>query len=371
MRRSLLALAITLLAVNGVAAQEGAVPSGTLQEAAVPGVLARVVDAVIRPGYRSFHAAADDLERTTAALCEAPSAASLDAAKSAFAAAVSRWSEIEIVRDGPAIAQNRFERLLFYPDRKGTGLKQVQAAIANRDETATAPASLRGKSVAMQGLGALEFVLYGSGAEALLGEKRGYRCRYGAAIAGNIAAIAGELAAEWDAPDGVGKAWKAPGPGNPLFRSDAEAVTAVLGIMVHGAETVRDQRILPFYRGTKAGTPDKGRPKSALYWRSGLTVASLHGNIAGLRRLWETADMARLVEPGFQSVAGSVDFLLKALDRSLAEAPLPVEAMLADAAERQRLDFVLLTSRDLIARLNRDYGGAIGLGAGFSFADGD
>jgi predicted lipoprotein len=43
-----------------------------------------------------------------------------------------------------------------------------------------------------------------------------------------------------------------------------EAITALLGILVHGAEAVRDQRIETFYRNGGIA-----RPKSAVFRRSG------------------------------------------------------------------------------------------------------
>lgn len=57
------------------------------------------------------------------ALCAAPSKTADEAAKAAFADTVSSWSTIEIVRVGPVIEHNRFERVLYYPDKKGLGLK--------------------------------------------------------------------------------------------------------------------------------------------------------------------------------------------------------------------------------------------------------
>ena len=97
--------------------------------------------------------------------------------------------------------------MLFWPDRKGIGLKQVQAALADKDATAADPATLAGKSVAMQGLGALEFVLFGTGAETLAATGDAYRCAYGAAIAGNLETIAAELDDAWQAPDGFAALW--------------------------------------------------------------------------------------------------------------------------------------------------------------------
>ncbi len=69
---------------------------------------------------------------------------------------------------GPAREDNRFERLFFWPDRRGRGLRQVQGILAEEDETATDPATLYQKSVAVQGLLALDFVLSGEGNETLV-----------------------------------------------------------------------------------------------------------------------------------------------------------------------------------------------------------
>ncbi|MDO9417659.1 imelysin family protein [Pararhizobium sp.] len=366
-----LALSAALLPLSGAFAQEGAVPSGKLRTEAVPLVLQKTVDDFIRPGYRNLVSATQDLTVTTKALCKAPSEEKLGAVQSSFNGVVKAWSAIEVVRVGPVIEGNRFERFLFYPDRKGTGLRQVQTLLAKPDETATSAKTLNGKSVAMQGLGALEFVLYGTGREDVTAAPESFRCRYGAAIADNLASVASGLSAEWEKPDGIQQAWKKPGPDNPVFRDDKEAITGVLGILVHGTEAVKDQRLQAFYKGTVNGVPDKGRPKSAIYWRSGNTMASVITNIEALKTLWETAGMQTLLDPGFGSLAGSVDFVFKSVLRVSRQIDLPVDRALAGKDEHARLDFVLLNINDLLNRLNKDYGGAIGLGAGFSFADGD
>lgn len=363
---------LLLAAVAPAAAQEGtALSPRVLDEAALPGVMAKVVDDFIVPGYRDLSRATAELGERSAALCEAPSAAALEAMRSAFSDIVRTWSTIEIVRLGPALEQNRFERFLFYPDRKSTGLKQVQAILAKRDESATQAESLKGKSVAVQGLGALEYVLFGTGADALASKDGDFRCRYGLAISQNLTAISGELLAAWEKPDGVQSAWKLPGPGNPLFRDNKEAATELLGVLVHSVEMIKDQRLRPFYDGTIDGKPDKGRPKLAIYWRSGNTMESVAANLRGLQTLFNVAGMENLLPADSRSIAGSVNFLFKALISTTDRVEGPIDAALADDKQRSRLDFIALNTADLLDRLNRDFGGAIGLGAGFSFADGD
>lgn len=363
-----LAFSLALTTALPAMAQEGsALSPRVVNAAAVPTVMAKAVDDFIVPGYRNLSEKTAAARQATAKLCETPSQPALKNAQSAFSALVGAWSAIEVVRLGPALEQNRFERFLFYPDRKSTGLKQVQAILSKADESATDEAKLKGKSVAAQGLGALEYVLYGTGAEVLSGKDGDFRCRYGLAITGNLDDIANEFLAAWQKPDGIQAAWKHPGPDNPEFRDNREAATELLGILVHGVETVKDQRLKPFYEGKD----DKGHPKLAIYWRSGNTMASIAGNVRGLKTLFDVADMQSLLPEDSRSVAGSADFVFKSVISMAGNIDGPIDAALTDDDKRAKLAFLSLNTNDLLNRLNKDFGGAIGLGAGFSFADGD
>ncbi|MGZ9723238.1 imelysin family protein [Rhizobium miluonense] len=350
-----------------VHAEDTATTGAGLNEAAVPAALQKAVDDVIRPGYRAMHDSASKLTVAMKALCADPSTATLASAKSAFGDTVKSWSRIEIVDTGPIIEKNRFEHILFYPDRKGVGLKQVQALIAKADEQDTTVEAVAGKSVALISLTALEYVLDGNGSEALATEKQNFRCRYGAAVAGNIESTAKEIADEWDAPDGVQKSWKFPSKDSSDFTDNKEAVTALLGVLVHGAVKIRDQRLETFYKGD----PASARPKMAVYWRSANTWTSFSGNIEGLKTLWEKADMASLLPSDKRDVTAKIGKLLNELATMAPTINPDIEAAIGNDAERAKIDKLLSVSRDLATSFSDEYGGAIGLSAGFSFADGD
>ncbi|TIU85567.1 MAG: peptidase M75, Imelysin, partial [Mesorhizobium sp.] len=142
-------------------------------------VIERAIDGFVRPAYASLDEHAAGLAKAMHQLCEAPSEINLEAARSAFSGTVEAWSVAEIIAFGPIKENNRLERMLYWPDRKSIGLRQVQATLASKDPSATDPVQLAQKSVAMQGLGALEYVLYGDGAETLAGKDESYRCAYG------------------------------------------------------------------------------------------------------------------------------------------------------------------------------------------------
>jgi predicted lipoprotein len=365
--RKIFAASLALLMPATVLAQEP-VPAVTLPDAKVNAVMTAAVDGFIKPGYDAFSASAASTTKIVGALCAAPSAENYRAAQDAFRDTAKSWAHIEIVRTGPIIEQNRFERILFYPDRKSTGLKQVQGVMSKSDETATDPKTLATKSVATQGLGALEYLLFGTDAQTLAtAEKNTFRCRYAQAVAGNIANVAEEVSGIWDAPDGIQKAWEEPGPDNPAFRTGGEAMTALLGILVHGAEAVRDQRIETFYKG-----PDKAKfPKQALFWRSQNTWPSVIANIEGLKTLLATSNMVDLLPEKDKPVVAAIDKQLTAMTATAASVTPDLEQAVADEGERQKLDTLLAEGKDVISKLNDGYGGAIGLSSGFSFADGD
>lgn len=330
-------------------------------------VVTGAIDGFIRPGYAAFHRATGELVEAGSALCTAPSQQTLDAARNAFGKTVDAWSTMEIIRFGPVTEENRLERVLFWPDRRSTGLKQVQAALAAKDETATDAGSLAGKSVAMQGLGALEFVLFGTGADALAGAGGQYRCAYGAAIAGNLDTIAGELETAWAEPDGFAAQWANPGPEDPLYRDGTEAVTELMDVFVTGFELVRDVRL----GGFLGEAPADDKPRQALFWRSGKTIDAIAANLAGMEALLEASGLGKAVREEALWIESSALFEFGNAARAAAAANGPVADVLDDPARREKLVYLGLVTSGLSDIFGTSLSGELGLTAGFSSLDGD
>jgi predicted lipoprotein len=324
------------------------------------------IDGFVRPGYQDFHRATSTLLADGQTLCATPSQATLEAARKSFGATVDAWSQIEIIRFGPVTEQNWLERVLFWPDRKGTGLKQVQAALASKDPTAADAEQLAGKSVAMQGLSALEFVLYGTGSETLAAGDT-YRCSYGAAIAGNLDMIAADLEAAWAAPDGFARIWATPSADNPVYRDGSEAVTELMGVFVTGTELVRDVRLGGFL-GREA---KDDKPRQALFWRSGNTVDALAGNVAGMKALLEASKLAGALPADQAWMGKEALFEFSNAANAAAAAQGPIADVLADPEKRSKLAYFGLVTSSLSNIFGTQMSGALGLTAGFSSLDGD
>ena len=330
-------------------------------------VITQAVEDAIKPGFARFAEAARDMRMAMGDLCDEPAESGLEAARERFRAVVVAWSRIELYRFGPLMTENRSERILFWPDRKGIALRQVQAILANEDATATEASTLKSKSVAVQGLGALEFVLFGSGAETLATVDGDFRCGYGAAISGAVSEIAAEMSREWYADPGIASRMIRPNEGDPDYRDNAEVLQELVGVMAHGVEMIRDQRILPFL-GRDGAEP---KPRSALFWRSNMTVPSILANFQGLETLlvnsaiWEYAPTEQFwigedAIAEFRKVAGEA-----------AEVTASVEEAVADPAQKAAIAAMVESSQVLGKLTGEDLPAALGLSVGFSSLDGD
>ena len=270
-------------------------------------------------------------------------------------------------RFGPVTQENRLERILFWPDRKGTGLKQVQAALAGKDATVTDPATLKDKSVAVQGLGALEFILFGTGSDALSEPGDGYRCAFGRAVAVSIDDMAAEVLAAWQDPAGIARLWSNPGPDNPLYRNDQEAMVELMGIVVHGLEMTRDVRI----DGFLGKEPADDKPRQAIFWRSGGTLVSIRGNLLGLHKLLDASGLATLLSQEDAWIVQSIDFELTSWEQILDVAAGPIQEVLDDPSKRQALVVARLITSHPSELFGVKLAGELGISAGFSSLDGD
>ena len=369
-RRDILA-AFALLASGGAAMAQASDEGGGTIVVDVPddagrAVLKAAVNGFIQPGYERLRQQAELMRSAAADLRGSPSEQALGDARTAFGALVEAWSRIEIVRFGPVIADNRMERIYFYPDRRGIALRQVQGLLAKPDPDVLDPEKLAIKSVALQGLGTLEYLLFGTGAETLASGDD-YRSGFAESVAARIEATAEELVAAWEAPDGIAARLADPQPAYPDFRTVEEGLRELLGIFIHSTEFVADVRVAPFV-GDNA---ESAKPKLAAFWRSGLTGRSLGANFDGLEHLFDVTAMAELLPPDIRLEASSVKFEFNNARRALATPTLPLPDAAADPVQRGALQYLLIVTRSIRRLFTDRMAAGLGLTAGFSALDGD
>lgn len=354
------------LAAGHAAAQEAGPVAGTTDPGASLAVVRSAIDGFIRPGYAALRQQADATASAMATLCETPGSDNRQAVEDRFDDLVRAWSRVELIRFGPVVENNRLEKILFFPDRRGIALRQVQAILGTEDATATTADSLAGKSVAVQGLGALEFVLFGTDADTLSTPDGAFRCAYGLAVTQNLASIAASIDTAWADETGIAARLTAPAPTSPAYRSPTDSLQEIVGIFVHGLEAIRDLRLNPAMGASAA----EARPNLFLFRRSALTLDSLQGNFDGLRDLFAMSGLATLL-PAPQAYMGvSIDFEFANADRTLAELSEPLTDAVAQP-KRQALTYLLIVTGSLQDLFDAQLSPALGLSSGFSSLDGD
>ncbi len=323
-----------------------------------------------RPHFTMLATEASKMKDDVVALCATPSAANLTAAQSSFKLTVLAFSSVEFFRQGPLGAENRLERLLFWPDTKGIALKQVQVAIAQQDQSAASATTLKDKSVAMQGLNAVEYLLFGTGFEDLTSSAGAYRCSYAAAASTLIAGLTATIRDEWlnDAPDSAADQMLAPKPDGQEYRSEREVIDKLAGALTFGTDSIRDQRLSAVI-GLAGGAP---KPKSALFWRSDMTIPALAANFQGLRDLFQGAKFPEaLAGEGAAWITHNVLFEFDGVFTALNKVPDPIDAAVANEEELKQLKYVAIVTRSLDTLVGDNMGSALSLSSGFSALDGD
>jgi predicted lipoprotein len=324
---------------------------------------------VIRPGHAALAEQAASLNGKIGALCKDPSAASLEASKDSFAATVASWSEVEILRFGPIVADHRHERLFYWPDPKGLGERQIKEALARHDETVTRAAALAGKSVALQGLPALELLLYGAGAETLAQASAdgAFRCAFARAVAENIETIAEAVVEDWREGSPYATAFLKPSAADPIYRAPKEVTLDLFKSFTSGIELVRDQKL-----GKPLGAgPGEAKPRLAPFWHSNLSLANAAGNLRGVRTLFAKGGLAGIVAADSPGVEKSVLFDLDHAIEVLNGIGEPIARVVEDPVLRGRIEALRVslksagrTAADAISR-------GAGLAFGFNAMDGD
>jgi len=320
-----------------------------------------------RPAVAKMAEAASALDGELRGWCAQPAAAGAARVGEAFEKLALAWSGVEILRFGPLVQANRYERLAFWPDTRGVMPKQVQALIAAQDEALLAPGALAGRSVAVQGLPALEYVLYGE--PGLLGQSGApgfaYACGYARAVAANVAAISRDVAQAWSAEGDFGRQFARPQAGNDLYRDPQEVAAEAMKALSTGLQFARDVKIAPVLGDSAAAA----RPKRAAFWRSKLSTRLLAANVDGLKAFYLAG--AYPLPAGDAWMDASMRGELGSIAQTLRAVPVPLEEALAQEEGRRLLTLAALTLKNAKAIVDQDLAPALGVMIGFNALDGD
>jgi uncharacterized protein len=315
-------------------------------------IVGTAVEEHILPGYRTLAKEAAALDAVAARDC-APQSATL---RKAYNTAFDAWMGVSHLRFGPSESENRAFALAFWPDSRGATPKTLAQLIAAQDPVVDDPEAFARASIAARGFFALELMLFDP---SLSEAAPDYACRLTQAIAHDIARTTAEIEAAWN--PAYAEILLKPGPENPVYFSEREALQELYKALMTGLEFTADQRI-----GRPLGTFERPRPTRAEAWRSGRSLRNVTLSVEA------TGALAQILASNLPESARAR--LNAALAEALAEADGledPIFAGVSDPMGRLRVEVLQQSVRALRSEVQNTIGLALGVSQGFNSLDGD
>lgn len=328
---------------------------------------ARVIDKYVLPRFTALSDTTAKLASTLDRTCAGDEKAAANVTKD-YADAVLAWGAVEFLRVGPLSQVGRPERFDFWPDPRGVTQRQVAALASKRDATALDPSALSKKSAAVQGLSALEVLLYDN-QHPITGDNEAarYRCGLARAMAQSTHALAAEILTEWQGDAGWRQRMVSPKPDDERYKSAEEPAADFARALITGLQMIQDREIAPMIAALQ--TPDK--PPRLPFSRSGLSARYAAAGVASAKALYDTMDLARRMP---SDKAWMPRWINSAFQRLSRDAPSAIEGI-PDAKnnpERARdLRMVRFHIEGIRKLVGREIAPLAGLTIGFNELDGD
>jgi predicted lipoprotein len=334
----------------------------------------KLTQGYIEPAMLRFQHSAEQLQAGLETWCAALAPAGAKKIEADFAELVEAWSGIEFLRFGPLVAANRYERIYFWPDPRGITLRQVQGLLGQSDQPIPDSAGLAKQSVALQGLPALEYVLYRKGGLLSRSEKHAgsngqkedaRACAYALAVAGNLAAVSDELGQAWAGDGEYARQFAAPSSTNALYRSQQEVAGEAIKALSTGLQFAQDVKLAPVL-----GADIKAaRPSRAPFWRSGLSTRAMAASLEGMRQFYMAGTYIYTEEEGW--IDGSIQHELAQARDALEAMRGNLDDLLSTEDGYRSLTLVSLILKNAKGMIDEHMAPAFGVRIGFNALDGD
>ncbi len=332
--------------------------------------LESMITGYIRPATEGFAEAAGTLPGAVEAVCQQADESAMAGFRTAYAQTVGGFARVYFLRFGPLLEDDRLSRLAFMPDPRGIGMRQIRKLYAEKDESALTVGGLADKSVAVQGLTALELIAFDKNGQVRLGQPdddKDYSCSYALAIAENISDLATALAADWADQDGYSQVLLSAEAGNGPFQSSKEALETVFNSLVTGLIISRDQGLLPALGKSEA----KAKPKRFPFSRSQNSVLFLSGELHGIEDGLASLNLKELTPDEFTWIFDTLAFEFGNAQGFLAKLKPPLRTSFGKGDSYKQVAILAITEKSILETISRELAGALELTGGFNALDGD
>jgi uncharacterized protein len=234
----------------------------------------------IVPNYHALLSHSTQLQSAIALHCENLSAEAhndqkQENIKQAFKKLYIHWAEVQPINFGPITYLKRQSRMQYWPDKHNVGSKQLRRLLRNNNTINLE--SLQKKSVAVQGLPALEKILYS--ASFLTKEN----CSLAHIISKNIASIAQENYDGWTLTPALFMNDFLPENYHYGTYSSTNEITAILAKSItHYLALIEKEKL----KALNPKNKKKLNPKKLEAWRSGISAQLIYANTQTLENMY-------------------------------------------------------------------------------------
>lgn len=344
------------------------VPGRALDAADYATLNRALADAVVMPAYRGHADAMATLSEALTGACGQADGALADRVEAAFHRAFDAWQRAQPIRFGPVMQGFGPARIQYWPDRRGTGARQLRRALAAEDAALLDPETLAQASVALRDLQALERLLFDPTPAAVLAAG-GYRCAFAAAIARLQARLATDLLAAWQGPDGYRQMVLSADAGNDGYFDAAEAAADFLRSLSGTLDVLIAQKLEPPLGESLAAA----QPRRVEQARSRRSMRNITANLETVAALYRTpggfGDL--LARAGAEPLANGMRALFVELVELARAVGPPLSVAVADPATRAQVEALLDKLKTARILVTGPLAQETALVVGFNATDGD
>jgi predicted lipoprotein len=325
----------------------------------------------VLPSYKNLQESSALLSNQTVEFCAnaSPTNAEHLVLQTSWREVMSSWQEIQWLKVGPIVENNRIFRLHYWPDSKDSVGRGITNLLASSEEINEA--FIAKQSVGSQGLPALELLLFPEASQETLlnANDKDKRCQVLTAISANVATISEEVNSEWQIAEGNYHAQLTQGTGD--FSSKKDAVEELVTNWLEQIERVKDEKMLV---PLSVGSP--GIPTIAEHALSDTSVLSLQQDIATFNVIYSAGgghgfDNILIDHLGQQNIATE---MLTSIEGAITNAnglSGSYKTLLKTEAGRAQITATIDSLRGIRDVLTVDFVQATDINIGFNSNDGD
>ncbi|NIA70095.1 imelysin family protein [Pelagibius litoralis] len=326
------------------------------------------IEDYLLPRYEALAAAGEGLKGVLRRDC-ADGRLDDGASGQAYHVMMDAWMAVQHLRFGPSELFLRAERMQFWPDKRGSIGRRLSQLLMAADQSDLEPRRFAQGSVAIQGLPALERLLFDMPGD----NENAFACDLAVRIGANLRDISTALLADWrDGPSAYAAVMRDASKGNAEYL-DAKEASLQLAKSLHSALLLivdfKLQRVLGDFE-------EAVKPKRAESWRSGRSLRNIRINLAAARTLYQDVGQGGFAallrrQPGGPTLHVEIAAAFRHVEKRLASLPPSWIEVLAEPRGWQRVSMIHQDLRDLLALISGPFSQTLDLPLGFNSFDGD